>query len=288
MNRLKILFLGAGIAGSVLSGCRKHDWVTVPNGRDKCEIVSASSVRLSNESDTELDLFKKTFAPGTYKLTSLFAFYRNSAGGPAYPEIAESFPVSYEGQKMIVRKNASETVSFFFDNSGDVVKAINAQFGASYEYKFVRSGGKLSKIMQRYSFDGFTDEWTDFYKVNYDASKKNVVRETLGTDEVITYTHNNSKKVKGQFLADQTYGDSFYFLALVKYLNLCPELRSENLITKMTVVSASYPGDYQTVYSGHVIDGGGKVTSYHARATYAGDTDPFDDYDWNLSWSCLK
>lgn len=287
MNGLKFLFLGTALAATAISGCRKNDWVTVPNGRDKCELLSVSSTILSNEGEAELPLFTKSFVNGTYKLNSLFALYRNPAGGPAYPDPATSYPVTHSGQTMTVQKNGNESTVFHFDNNGKVTKALDQQFGTTFEYKFIYNGGKLQEIQQK------NDEWGQelqpYYWIMWDQGKKNVLEEQFGYGgQTVIYSFNNNKKVKGQFVPDQKFGDSHTFVGLVKYLNLCPELQSQNLITGSQTLSEDYPGWFTTVYSGHVFDAGGRITRLTATSTYQDNDGANESAIWNFSWNCLK
>lgn len=290
MNRINSLVLTGAVSAVILfSGCRKNDWTSIPNGRDKCDYVAAYSSSISNDGEEIVPLFVKTFKPNTFKLEQLLVQYTGVFGLSYEPE---TYKVSYQGQKMFLVLPNNDTTTFEFDATGKPTKARSSLRAASpLDYKFYYNAGKLSEI--RYHNEQDSDPtWLALIKITYDAAKKNIVKTSFGSGAAnygvngYTYTYDYSKKPKGQYHPDEVYGDSYFIYNLVKHLSFFPELESEALMTGWSYQGNpdEYPPSIHVTYSNQVLDGGGKLVSYTATKNWFNSADVSN---WTIDWNCL-
>lgn len=288
MNRFKSLFAVA-LAVTAISGCRKNDWVTLPNGRDKCDYISAYSTYLSPDNDVVTPIFIKSYKPGTFKLEHLQLL--RAAPIPSF-EPAVEFSITYQGQNMYLVQPGNDTTQIVFDAVGKPAKAFSSFVvnGEKTESKFIyNSGGKLVEIKQRELETGNT-AWFSFAKITYDGPKKNVTkiefRSGSASQEIHTFTYDYSKKPKRQYYADQVTASGVGFWPLLTTLNLFPELEPTNQMTAWhyNAGADSYPPSIDAIYTNHQYDGNGKLVSYSAQTTVFSQ---ITTAPWTINWSCL-
>ena len=288
MNRINTLMVTA-LAITALSGCRKNDWVNIPNGRDKCDYISASSTALDPDGLVSRPLFIKTYKTGTFKLEHL-QMLRN-APIPQF-ESSLQFDITYKGQDMYLVQGGNDTTRIVFDLTGKPAKAFSALAPNEEwtESKFIyNNAGKLVEIKQR-ELESGNPAWYSFAKLTYDAGKKNLSKieflNLAGAFETHTFTYNYSRKVKRQYYPDQVTAVGSGFWSLLTILHLFPELEPENLLTSWHYQTSpdTYPPSIDAVYKNQVFDGTGKLVSYNAETTMFGNT---GTSPWTIDWSCM-
>ncbi|MET0637039.1 MAG: hypothetical protein ABWZ25_13500 [Chitinophagaceae bacterium] len=291
MKRMKLVLLSAFITASLfqISGCRKNDWTSIPNGRDKCDFVSGSSTSISNDGTTLVPVFKKKYKPGTFKLEELLVQQLATVGSYYDPV---TFKVSYSGQKMFLVKHGNDTTTIEFDAQGKPRKVSSTEgFNPLTNYKFnYNNAGKLSEIKFQYPEDTNDPTWYSFAKISYDG-KKNVTKLVFHDGlrpypDTYTYSYDYSKKPNGQYHPDEAYGQVYLFWQFIKHLNLFPELQSENLLTGWTYTEdpEGYFKQVVTTYSNQLFDSKNKLISYKANRIEFGDNYPST---WFVDWNCL-
>lgn len=309
---MKQVLLGFTIC-MLLAGCQKSSFAPLPEKESSlsknglkhntgCDFNQVTSSALWQgdywEEPQVLPLLVKQYGPDG-SLQHLRARFRNSAYGTSY---LLSFDVTYMDRQMILYETGHEdtTAIIHFGANGrpDFAVALpwilglgepSPYYSGNYwqerqEFRFQYQGGRLSEVQTRWLSTGSqVYEWFPYVKLLYDKGYKNVIEVQHFGIMSLSYqstflSYDYSRKATGQMYGDFYYGDYASLFVAFKYLNLFPELQSQNLLTyAKTGSEGSYPGLLEHFYSGHVLDGGGRLVSYMVN----GET-------WNLNWNCTN
>jgi hypothetical protein len=258
----------------ILSSCSKVDWNRFKDKQGEKFLVPDCDVKrvytLSEGGSTKVQMQKEYYPTGRVKK---IAFYTYS--GTSEDVFWHSFLLDYDLFNLTVNITDSSTGSVvlkaFFTRTSKLEQLEKLGFDnspAPHVLTFEYAAGRLEAIQPAESF-------------TYD-SNGNMVRRQVGMSEASIYNYGASATDKRQFYIPQ-YNYMIHFdptMALLEYLGWI------DFSPKNVRISIRYlaPLPNEEIFSGHVFDAGGKLTSY-SMGGQLGDSVGSKKY---IDWTCNR
>lgn len=277
-------------------------------GNSGANFIYATSAWLSGGEDPDYRLFTKEYKYG--KLSKITASIQNVVTGGL-----DNFPLKvrygFRQMSFVDEQFTGQTVGIFrFDHKGNLT---SASLGGSpfpfhhfqpITYRLYYSRGRLKEIKYQYDIDPQTCEdypelcanpptLHPYVKIQYD-NHRNISAISTGETSTFKYEYDLKRKVKDQFYADEAIHDYFDFWFFLRYLDILPELRPQNLLVRSVYTSPEgYLTRLERKYHNQKFKDG-RLTSYDVQTNSSYNSDEKSasskrlsaDESWKVYWDC--